>query len=574
MIHCTISYQKPRQHWLDIELEFSELTEDTTYLQLPAWRPGRYELGNFAKNIQQFSIVDTEGHPLIFRKVAKDRWEVDTSNTDSIQVQYNYYAAEMNAGSTYLDDEQLYINFVNCILYAESQIDCTYQISLQLPDNYEVACGLKKIDAHTLEAPSFYHLAESPLIASPTLTHWQYDVDGHQFHLWFQGKCLLNKDLTINQFRAFTETQIRMMGGFPAKEYHFLYQFLPYPAYHGVEHFNSTVIALGPNEGIVQGSKSYYDFLGISSHELFHTWNIIRIRPQEMCPYDYTKENYFPTGFIAEGVTTYYGDLFLVRSGVFTKAEYFLELNKLFKRHFENFGRFNHSLVDSSFDLWLDGYSAGIPHRKVSIYVKGALVSLLLDLMLRDWTEQEQSLDTFMRYLWDFFGKQDCGYSLSDLQKLVDDLSGGQIDDYFERFIYGKEPLEIVLNQMLNKVGCRLDIAENALHSEGRFGFRTNKVDQRWLVQRIEPGSVADDHLTLGDEILTVNGTKVQESLEELLARHEQVSLSLIRHYRMHTVELTTREDRYFNVYTIAQRVDATEEERQAFSHWLNCAWD
>ncbi|MEM6844323.1 MAG: M61 family peptidase [Bacteroidota bacterium] len=574
MIHCTISYQKPHQHWLDIELEFSELTEDTTYLQLPAWRPGRYELGNFAKNIQQFSIVDTEGHPLIFRKVAKDRWEVDTSNTDSIQVQYNYYAAEMNAGSTYLDNEQLYINFVNCILYAEGQIDYSYQISLQLPDNYEVACGLKKIDAYTLEAPSFYHLAESPLIASSTLTHWQYDVDGHQFHLWFQGKCLLNKELTINRFKAFTEVQIQMMGGFPAKEYHFLYQFLPYPAYHGVEHFNSTVIALGPNEGIVEGSKSYYDFLGVSSHELFHTWNIIRIRPQEMCPYDYTKENYFPTGFIAEGVTTYYGDLFLVRSGVFTKAEYFLELNKLFKRHFENFGRFNHSLVDSSFDLWLDGYSAGIPHRKVSIYVKGALVSLLLDLMLRDCTEQEQSLDTFMRYLWDFFGKQDCGYSLSDLQKLVDDLSGGQIDDYFERFIYGKEPLEIVLNQMLNKVGCRLDIAENALHSEGRFGFRTNKVDQRWLVQRIEPGSVADDHLTLGDEILTVNGTKVQESLEELLARHEQVSLSLIRHYRMHTVELTTREDRYFNVYTIAQRVDATEEERQAFSHWLNCAWD
>ncbi len=574
MIHCIVSYHKPHQHWLDIELVFTNLTEDVTYLQLPAWRPGRYELGNFAKNIQQFVVTDADSQPLPFRKVAKDRWEVDTNNTDSIQVVYNYYATEMNAGSTYLDEEQLYINFVNCILYAEGQIDQPYQVKLKLPDTYEVACGMKKIDPHTLEAPSFYHLAESPLIASPTLTHWQYEIEGSNFHLWFQGQCLLDEEQTINRFRAFTETQIQMMGDFPAEDYHFLYHFLPYRAYHGVEHFNSTVIALGPSEGIIEGSKSYYDFLGVSSHELFHTWNIIRIRPQEMCPYDYTQENYFPTGFIAEGVTTYYGDLFLVRSGVFTKDEYFLELNKLFKRHFENFGRFNHSLVESSFDLWLDGYSVGIPNRKVSIYVKGALVSLLLDLMLRDCTDQEQSLDTFMRYLWDFFGKQDCGYSLSDLERLVDDLSGGQINDYFERFIYGKEPLEIALNQSLYKVGCRLDIADNALISEGTFGFRAGKVNDKWLVQRIEPSSVADNHLAINDEILAINDNQIQDNLEELLARYQNITVSLVRNHKTKMVELIPQEDRHFKVYTIAQREDAAEGEKQAFSSWLNCAWD
>ena len=101
-----------------------------------------------------------------------------------------------------------------------------------------------------------------------------------------------------------------MMKGFPTEDYHFLYQFLPYQAYHGVEHYNSTVIALGPADQVIEDSGLYYEFLGVSSHELFHTWNIIRIRPQEMMPYDYTRENYFPTGFLAEGATTYYGDLF------------------------------------------------------------------------------------------------------------------------------------------------------------------------------------------------------------------------------------------------------------------------
>jgi predicted metalloprotease with PDZ domain len=292
-----------------------------------------------------------------------------------------------------------------------------------------------------------------------------------------------------------------------------------------------------------------------------------------MYPYDYARENYFPTGFVAEGVTTYYGDLFLARSGVFTKEEYFLDLNKLFKRHFENFGRFNHSLVDSSYDLWLDGYSAGIPHRKVSIYVKGALVSLILDLMLRDKTNQEQSLDTFMRYLWDFFGQQNCGYSLSDLEKLVSDLSGCKMEDYFDRFIYGKEPLEISLNQVLYTVGCQLDITENALHSEGTFGFRAAKIDQKWIVQRIEPESPGDEHLALNDEIIAVNGIRVQDSLEELLVGHTIVSISLIRNYKLRTVELTARKNRYFKQYTIAQREEATEAEKQAFQRWLGCPW-
>ncbi|MEM9671360.1 MAG: M61 family peptidase [Bacteroidota bacterium] len=573
MIYCTISYQQPHQHWLDFEITFPSISADKTFLQLPAWRPGRYELGNFAKNIRRFSVTTTENEPLDFRKAAKDRWEVDTQDVSSIRVSYDYYAAEMNAGSTYLNDDQLYINFVNCMLYAEGRTEEAYQIKLQLPETYELACGLSSPETHTLEASSFYHVAESPLIASPDLTHWQYEVDEHQFHLWFQGRCLLDEEQIIRRFRAFTETQMKMMGGFPADDYHFLYQFLPYPAYHGVEHFNSTVIALGPSKGIIENSKSYYDFLGVSSHELFHTWNIIRIRPKEMCPYDYTQENYFPTGFIAEGVTTYYGDLFLVRSGVFTKEEYFLELNKLFKRHFENFGRFNHSLVESSYDLWLDGYSAGIPHRKVSIYVKGALVSLILDLMLRDKTNREQSLDTFMRYLWDFFGKQDCGYSMSDLEKLVSDLSGCQMEDYFERFIYGKEPLEIALNQALFTVGCQLKITENTLHSEGSFGFRVVNSDKKWLVQRIEPESVADTHLALNDEIVAVNGLRVQDSLEQLLARHTTVSLSLIRNHQLCSVELTAQDDRYFKLYTIAQREEATEEQKQAFQDWLSCPW-
>lgn len=573
MIRYTLSYQYPHQQFVDITLIVQDIQQPTTYLQLPSWRPGRYEIGNFAKNIQKFSIEDEEGKTLPFIKIAKDRWEVSTKGIHKIIVRYNYHAGAMDAGNSWLDSDQLYVNFVNCMLYVEGRTEDKHSVSLQIPENYQIACGLQKVEQNLLEAPSFYHLAESPMVASANLTHWTYEVAKHTFHIWIQGVCRLKQDEMISRFKAFTEKQIDMMGDFPCQDYHFIFQFLPYRAYHGVEHYNATMITLGPAEQILEGSSAYEDLLGISSHELFHTWNIIRIRPAEMMPYDYTKENYFPTGFIAEGVTTYYGDLFLVRSGVITKQEYFMELNKLFKRHFDNFGRFNHSLTDSSYDLWLDGYSLGIPNRKVSIYVKGALVSLILDLSFRNATDNQQSLDTFMRCLWERFGKQSKGYTIDDLKELIAELSNNQLPDYFDEFIYGKTPVEAKINELLGTVGCTLQQADSAFLCERKFGFKTTIADDKMLVSAIEPGSIAAEHLRLNDEIIAVNQRKVIDSIDELLATQDDVTLSVFRQHYLHHFHLVNDGRRFFKQYTIEQKENAGTKEKDNFTRWLQCAW-
>ncbi len=573
MIHYHISYQYPHQQFIDITLSLKDLRQEFVYLQLPAWRPGRYELGNFAKNIQKFSVEDTRGKPVPFRKLTKDRWEINTSRLTEITIKYNYYAATLDAGSTWLDEDQLYINFVNCILYVEGRTDLPHRVSLALPDDYEIACGLPQPGRHVLEAPGFYHLAASPMIASASLTHWTYEVEGHTFHLWFQGVCRLHKEETLLRFRAFTEAQIRTMGDFPTSDYHFLYHFLPYRAYHGVEHFNATVITLGPAEQLLENTKLYEDFLGISSHELFHTWNIIHIRPAEMMPYDYTRENYFPTGFVAEGITTYYGDLFLARSKVISKQEYFFELNKLFKRHFENFGRFNHSLMDSSHDLWLDGYGPGIPNRKVSIYVKGALVSLILDLELRRITGHEQSLDTLMRYLWSNFGKQTRGYTMQDIQHLVEELSGNALPDYFDNFISGTLPLEEKLDELLHTVGCCLQPTESAFIAERNFGFRTAFREGKLVVASIAPGSPASQQLRIEDEIMAVNGRRAAESVEELLVNRQVVELALFRSHMLRQLQLEEDGRSYFKQFNIIQNQEASRQEKENFFQWLQCEW-
>ena len=228
----------------------------------------------------------------------------------------------------------------------------------------------------------------------------------------------------------------------------------------------------------------YPELLGISSHGSFHAWNVIRIRPAELLPYDFTKENYFPTGFVAEGVTTYYGDLFLKRSGVFTLEDYLLELNTTMKRHFEANGKAFQSLVESSFDLWLDGYTPGIPNRKVSIYHKGAIVALLLNLEIRQRTSHVRSLDDVHAIYMGAFWKTAIGYSIDDYRAAVEEVTGRSQQSYFDECITGNAPLETRLNQALDFVGLCL-LSNEELAVELRVQENITEIQrenlERWL---------------------------------------------------------------------------------------------
>jgi predicted metalloprotease with PDZ domain len=315
-------------------------------------------------------------------------------------------------------------------------------------------------------------LVDSPLLASPYLQHQSYQVENVNFHVWFLGNYTPNWTKLLADFQAFTEKQIGVTGDFPEKDYHFINWILPTSFYHGVEHRNSTMIVLGPDS---EGEGLYNDLLGVSSHELYHAWNICKIRPVEMMPYDFTKENYFPTGFVAEGVTTYYGDLFLVQSGVFTQEQYLKELETVLKRHFEQDGKAFQSLVESSFDLWLDGYSQAIPHRRVSIYQKGAVVSLILDLMIRLRFGHQKSLETVMKTMWERFGKMGVGYSITDYQRVCEEVYGRSLSQYFKDCIHGNMPLEGMVNELLDAFGLQMQWNEEGkIHLEIMDGENEN----------------------------------------------------------------------------------------------------
>ncbi|MBT2557828.1 M61 family metallopeptidase [Hymenobacter sp. ISL-91] len=573
MLHYHVSFDNPLTAYLQIQMTFEvpAAATEPLELQLPAWRPGRYELQNFAQKLQHVVLEDAaSGEALEARKITKDRWQLSGAAGRMVRVRYNFYAHQMDAGGSWLDESQLYLNPVQAFMYIEGRQNETCQLLLDIPEDWQIACGLPQRGPRLLEAQSFDHLADSPLIASPTLQYRNYEVQGVPFYIWVQGECPIDWARLVRDFRAFSEEQLQLFGGFPAQDFHFLNEILPYPHYHGVEHLNSTVITLGPGE-LLMSDGLYKELLGVSSHELFHVWNIKSIRPVELQPYDFSRENYFRTCFVAEGLTTYYGDYLLARAGVFSAAQYFQELNGVLRKHYDDYGRYHLSVADASMDLWLDGYKPGIPDRKVSVYHKGALAALLLDLTLRQLSGHQKSLDDVMRQLWTEFGQTGTGYTEADYQRVVNEVAGRSMQAYFDKFIYGTAPLEEPLNRVLGFVGCRLLIEENVSAAEGIYGFRAVLREGRTEVTSILPDAPAALALTVDDEIVAVNGRRVAQNLHTLLAdgadRHE---LTVFRQHRLLTVELQADPaHRFWQKFTVEKLTTATPEQQASFRQWL-----
>jgi predicted metalloprotease with PDZ domain len=565
----TLSSSNPDSHFIEIEMRLQNKEgRDLMQFYLPAWRPGRYELADYAKNIQSIHFFTAKGVELNFEKTTKSCWEVEAHGAEEIVVKYTYYANQLDAGAAYVDSTQLYVNPVNCCLYTLEHSYNAIELTLNIPVNYTVATGLQKVKKNVFSALSFDQLADSPFIASATLQSSTYKVRDSSFTVWFQGECKPNWEDVMSDFKKFTNEQMLVFGGFPVIEYHFLFQILPVKAYHGVEHCNSTVIALGPGCDLMKG-KLYENFLGISSHELFHAWNIKAIRPLEMYPYDFQKENYSRLGYVSEGVTTYYGDLMLVRSGVISNDDYFKLLNQTFDNHFYNYGRLNQSVADASFDTWLDGYSKGIPNRKTSIYTEGSLNALIFDLQIRKLSGGKRSLDSVMKKLYKDFALENCGYTETDFKKLLTEAAGKDLSQIFEKYTYGTEDYFTKLNESLKHVGCQLKSIENTQHSASVFGFRLDGDAKVVDVAPASPAYLAG--ITRGDEVIGVNGLAIEKNkaADWLDYFKDNVKVTFKKDNRLMDILLKAGTETYFSTARIEKSKSISKEQEEAFKEWL-----
>lgn len=552
-------------------------------LRISAWRPGRYELANYAKNIVGFKALSaTNGHILSWRKTERNLWEIDCEGCETVEVMYGYYARQFDSGACYTTSKLLYINPVNALMFDDAYPESACNVSIGIPDDWLCGTSLKpstgtpkSLNVRTFEAINWEELAESPFLAAEDLVYRDFEATGVKFHIWAWGRNSLDFTKFITDCQRYTVEQVATMGPLPVDEFHYLCLFPHQRQHHGVEHLKSTVLTIGPGLELDQPAL-YEDLLGVASHELFHVWNVKTIRPAEMLPYDYTQENYAETGFVYEGITTYYGDLFLVRSGVYTRATYYEELNKYLKRHTLSYGRAQMGVMEASFDTWVDGYMASAPHRKTNIYVEGLMDAFILDIKIRKKTDNKSSLDNLMRAMQSEFGNLKAGYTKADYLRLGEELLVESLDEYHSKYLKTSENLLAGFEEALREVGLVM-LRRPTNYLANHFGLLISAKEGVCSVVTIAPGSPAAEAMIAEDcEVLAINGLRPEISLIAELGldafqKGELVITWLTDLKEVITARIEPNEaSAYLLEYQIIEDVNACSEQ-VAFRHkWLS----
>lgn len=451
----TLNYRiVPSANALDIELTFLPTRMGLLLLHLPIWRPGRYQVQNFAKNIATVS----SSHGLVVKSDLSS-WAIEVQELKPITLSYRYYAEQPDAGGSWVDDTMVYINFVNCLLFPNRGENRPCEVEVVLPPagfslakntpagGYETSCSLSTY-GNKFRAKTYRELVDSPFLAAPKIHSHVWKFNGVTFYLEGLGPKSHFSDRLIKAYQKFVAYQLAYMGEFPVRTYRFMCWICPKPFYHGVEHMKSTMMVLGPED-----RDSYEDLIGLGSHELYHVWNVCTIRPKALLPYNYTRVVIFDTGWIIEGITTYLGDWFLWSSGVVNSEEYVNLLAGNLKLHLERDGESKQSLVESSIDLWLDGYGPSLPGKRVSIYFKGALVALGIDLLIRKKFNHAKSLRQVMHLLQSRFGQLKQGYTKRDFYVLVEEIYEEPLTEFWSDWVDSAKPLQAPIRNLLVDVG-------------------------------------------------------------------------------------------------------------------------
>lgn len=566
-----ITTSKHQQHLIQIEIPLPANAEATP-LHLPTWRPGRYETGLYIENICDVSATNASGQTLKVTKTASHHWEVAPSR-EAFRFRYHYYAVATDAGGSGLTEDLLYINGVNLFMYQPGRLDEACPLHLQLGDDFKVACGLPQKDGVWMAA-DFHQLVDAPILASPHLQHHAFDVAGTPHNLWFYGDVNPDWRLLEQHFTDFGLAQVELFGDFPVDEYHYLFYIHNFAAYHGVEHFNSTVITLGPGYRLMQ-PEIYKELLGVSCHELFHTWNVKAIRPHDMQPYDYEGHNYSHLHYVTEGVTTYYGDLMLLKSGVWSLEAYLDNFNQaVLKRHYANNGRDHISLEEASFDSWVNGYKVGVPNRKISFYTKGCLAAFILDYLVRFHSNNTHSLDTVMREMWETFGKTGKGYTGEDYRAIAEKQAGVSLKQYFSEVISGTTGLENYLINAASYFGLGIYPMSLKNGFVQEFGLLPDTSSPFVIVKQVyENSPAAAAGVQVGDELVAVGGLKAQHKDMAQLFDHFKgeafVQLTVFRNGKLQNIDLNRSPAYKTPMYLMNPLKDATPAQLANRNLWM-----
>lgn len=528
-IRYTIQPCNPYAHLFEVRLEIDAPAPDGQVFQLPAWIPGSYMIRDFARNIIAVS-ARSNGQPVTVEKIDKHTWKCAPA-AGPLTLHYEVYAWDLSVRTAHLDQTHAFYNGTSVFLLPRGYETAPCLVDIQPPAgeaylDWRVATALKTESAPLYgfgqyRAANYDELIDSP-VEMGAFTLAQFTACGVPHDVVITGRQRADLERLTRDMKTICEHHIRFFGEpAPFDRYVFLVMAVG-QGYGGLEHRASTALLCSrddlPLAHETEARESYRNFLGLVSHEYFHSWNVKRIKPEAFLPYDLFNENYTRQLWAFEGITSYYDDLGLVRSGLLTTGQYLEGLAKTITRVMQGPGRLKQSVAESSFDAWIKFYKAdeNTPNAVVNYYTKGTLIALALDLTLRTRTQGQHSLDDVMRALWTRHGQPLVGVPEGAIESLAAEISGLDLAPFFQEALYGTTDLP--LTTLFAAVGVRLHQPDAGQPAKSALGVALAAGAEAKVQHAYSDGSAQRAGLSAGDEILAIDGMRVNsKSLTPLI---------------------------------------------------------
>lgn len=470
-LHYTVTSPKASDHYFHVVLQADAWAVDTLTLKMPRWTPGYYQLLNYADQVEHVIAKNQNGKDLPVRKANDNTWKVAMEKSKTATISYDVKAEKKFVAQPYIDETHAYLIPAGLFFYVDQNLDVAPSVKLSLNPSWKIATGLTQVLGKKNEyaASDFDILYDCPILAGPLEELPSFDVKGieHRFIGYELGS--FDRVRFMKNLEKVTASAVNIIGDIPFNQYTFL---AIGPGRGGIEHLNNTTVSFSGNG--LDEPEAMNRMMNFLAHEYFHHYNVKRIRPFELGPFDYDKGSRTNLLWVSEGISVYYEYLIVKRAGLSNEEKLFADLETDINAHENNPGRLHQSLTQASYKTWSDGpfgKSGEDASKSISYYEKGPIAGLFLDFAIRQATQNQKSLDDVMRSLyWKYYKTLQRGFTDAEFQQTCEEIAGASLAPVFD-FVYTTKALDY--DTYLGYAGLKISSQE------------TDK-GKKYLIQRID----------------------------------------------------------------------------------------
>lgn len=484
----TISFPQPELHSYHVELRTFGWKQDTILFKMPNWMPGYYQFMNYANSIHEIKAKNELLNELPIKKINNNTWAIINSKKEAFILEYDIVTSRQFVANSYIDTDHAYLIPGSTFLYVDGYLDVPVSVNVKNPYWNKIATGLQTLNGKKDEfmAPNFDILYDCPILIGNLEELPPFDIDGikHRFIGYKLGD--FDKVAFMKNLEKVVKAASDFIGDIPYNEYTFI---AIGPGRGGIEHLNNCTVSFSGNQlKTEEGMNKMMNFL---AHEYYHNFNVKRIRPYELGPFDYDKGSKTNLLWVSEGLSVYYEYLAVKRAGLINEKTFFSDFEKNINTYENNPGKKYQSLIEASYNTWRDGPFGNLEEGKsISYYEKGPIVGLLMDFAIREATQNKNSLDNVMQLVYEkYYKKENRGFTDAEFQQACEEIAGKPLTKIFE-YIYTTTELDY--NTFLNFGGLELISIESP---DQKIKYTLKRIDnpspmqseilESWLGQKI-----------------------------------------------------------------------------------------